>query len=519
MNDDYKLNSIGNWLSSYLKSPGFDVKVSKEKAINVAGVGSVVSSAYEQLRNAAEYSQEHLLIQNAIRRFFNRNLFIVEKPSVNKTLAEELIVELTQSGYLKNRSQPVSRVEDLQKIIENYFSLYQKLKSTNLDNKTAKNWILDLMSIGCEDLFVDNRRQSAYVQFAYKYYLNSLNKESFMDAGQDSSGFEASLYIAVHQSLANSDLAFVRYDMNDLYKVSPSDGKGFIKFNKNLDSLYYSELTKRLARYINKYGAPLRVMKGLVKNKDIAEDLKNRDKFKKVYQDQIKREYRQARNKLNNGLLKSIAFLLITKSLIGLAIEVPYDLLVSGEIEYVPLFINLFTPVVYLVILRLGIKIPGKANTKALWSYMDEALYSDNNTNLYPFVKDKKYPVGFKIAYGLMFIIVFGLSISVLVRLNFDLVQGVIFFTFLAAASFLGFRLSRIAKELELVTERQGTLAFLRDFFFMPFTFLGKWISDNYQKVNVVALVLDTFIELPLKTVLRLSRQWVGFIDDKKEEL
>ena len=53
----------------------------------------------------------------------------------------------------------------------------------------------------------------------------------------------------------------------------------------------------------------------------------------------------------------------------------------------------------------------------------------------------------------------------------------------------------------------------------MPFTFLGKWISDNYQKVNVVALVLDTFIELPLKTVLRLSRQWVGFIDDKKEEL
>lgn len=522
MSEDYPLNSTGKWLATYLESLDSNdgSKATNEKLINVAGVGKIVSSAYEQLRNAAEYSQNHLLIQNAIRRFFVRNIFLVDQIKLDRVIAEELIIELTQAGYIKNNSQPVSRIDEIFKIITKYFSLYKKLQITNVDQKIAKNWILDLMTIGCEELFIDNKKQLAYVQFAYKHYLSTLNKKSFVNSSQDSSSFEASLYMAVHQSLINSDLAMVRYDMNKLYKVSSKDIKSFINFNNNLDSLYESELTKKLTRYINKYGAPLRIFNSVIKNQNIAEDLKSRDKFKKVYQHQIKQEYKLSRTKLNNGLLKSIAFLLITKSLIGLAVEVPYDILMNGEIKYIPLFINLLTPVVYLAILRLGIKIPSKSNAKALWSYADEMLYSkDVSSNLYPQVQDKRYPIGFQIAYGLMFVLVFGFSINILMKLNFDIVQGIIFFIFLAAASFLGFRLSKIVKELELVTTKQSTISALRDFLFMPFTFLGKWISDNYQKINVVTLVLDIFIELPLKTVLRLFRQWMGFIDDKKERL
>ena len=524
MSEDNTLNSTGKWLASYLESlessKDSNSKNVNEKLINVAGVGRIVSSAYEQLRNAAEYSQDHLLIQNAIRRFFVRNLFLVDQVKVDQTIAEELIVELTQAGYIKNNSQPVSKINELFKIINQYFSLYKRLQVTNIDQKNTRDWVLDLMSIGCEELFIDNQKQSAYIQFAYKHYLSSLNKKSFIISGQDSSGFEASLYIAVHKSLINSDLAAIRFDMNKIYKVSTNDVKEFINFNNNLDYLYNSEVTKKLARYINKYGAPLRILRSMIKNHNIVEDLKNRDKFKKSFQNQVKQEYKLSRTKLNNGLLKSIAFLVITKSLIGLAVEVPYDILINGEIKYVPLFINLFTPVIYLAVLRLGIKVPSKSNAKALWLYADEMLYSKNtSSSLYPSVQDKKYPIGFKIAYGLMFVLVFGLSINILMKLNFDLVQSVIFFIFLAAASFLGFRLSKFVKELELVTTKQGIISALRDFLFMPFTFLGKQISDNYQKINIVALVLDTFIELPLKTVLRLFRQWMGFIDDKKEEL
>ena len=43
--------------------------------IDVVGTGGALTAAYEQLRNAAENSEEHLLLQNAIKRFY-RQLFL-----------------------------------------------------------------------------------------------------------------------------------------------------------------------------------------------------------------------------------------------------------------------------------------------------------------------------------------------------------------------------------------------------------------------------------------------------------
>jgi hypothetical protein len=53
----------------------------------------------------------------------------------------------------------------------------------------------------------------------------------------------------------------------------------------------------------------------------------------------------------------------------------------------------------------------------------------------------------------------------------------------------------------------------------MPFIAVGQWISYRYSQVNIVAMALDILIELPLKTILRLVRQWTQFLNDKKDEL
>src|SRR6266540_3042251 len=62
--------------------------------IQVPGTGKAISTAYEQLRNAAEYTEEHLLLQRAIKRFYKRNVSFFGKHSL-KNIGEELIVELT----------------------------------------------------------------------------------------------------------------------------------------------------------------------------------------------------------------------------------------------------------------------------------------------------------------------------------------------------------------------------------------------------------------------------------------
>ena len=521
MIDTKKLNSNGQQLRDQLVAAKAAQKSEPTgRTINVAGVGGVVSVAYEQLRNAAEYAQEHLLIQNAIRRFYLRSLSFHNHNSISKTIAEELIIELTQSGYVKNNTQPIEIIDKLRHAIRVHYENYWRLKASGVDEHSARNWTLDLLSIESEDMLVEDTIQTIFLQFTYHHYKTILHKKSFVSTESEDSSYDVSLYIAVHRALFKSDLAAVRYDMQKLYNTSDANINDYAQFHKNIDDMFSSAVTNKITLHINKYGAPLRILRSMIQDNDkISDLLNNSEHFSDAYAEQIKQEYKKAESKLNKGLIKSIIFLLITKSLIGLAIEVPYDLLTTGIVLMVPLVVNLLTPVVYMSLLRFGFKLPGTANARAIQLYADDMLYGEQGqVSLYQTSKNKKYPIGFTIVYALSFLIVFGLVSYLLIILKFNIVQGLMFFTFLAAASFLGFRLSRIVRELELVTVKPGAITTIRELIFTPFTYLGKWISDKYQKVNIVALVLDTFIELPLKTALRLIRQWTGFLDDKKDQ-
>lgn len=521
-----KLNINGRKLRASLAAIKRDNTDDKDREkgrfINVAGVGKLVSQAYEQLRNAAENAQESLLLRRAMRRFFTRELFIRNNRKddvVAREIAENLIIELTQSGYLKNNTQPLDVIDALGKIIKKCFGNYRRFLKVGLDEKKAQNWSLDLITIGCERILKPDKLQEVYIEFAYHHYCATIPKKIFSISDEDN--YEASLYVAVHRSLIKSDISAVRYDMQRLYDISDESLPSYIKFHEGVDVMFSSDMTNEITRHIDRYGAPLRIFYSLLQDHDDADEiLASDEQFDKAYKKQVQKEYTKAGSRLNKSLGRSIAFLLITKSVIGVAIEVPYDLLTLGMVLLLPLFVNLFTPVAYLVLLRLTARLPGEVNTEALELYANDMLYSDQEgAKLYPMKKEKKYPLSYTVVYAVMFFLIFGFVVYLLTLLRFSIVQGFIFFIFLAAASFLGFRLLKIVKELEIESAQGGFLIWLREFFFMPFTALGKWMSDKYQQVNIVALVLDTCIEMPLKSVLRLIRQWSGFLDDKQSKI
>jgi hypothetical protein len=125
----------------------------------------------------------------------------------------------------------------------------------------------------------------------------------------------------------------------------------------------------------------------------------------------------------------------------------------------------------------------------------------------------------FNTVYAIMFVGVFYLVAEQLRVLEFNIVQGIIFFVFLSTASFLGYRLTVQIKELEIVSRHHGFIALIRDFLYAPFIFVGRKISYRFARMNIIAQILDIVIELPLKTVLRLMRQWTAFLNNKKDEL
>lgn len=487
--------------------------------INVAGVGKTLSTAYEQLRNAAEYTEEHLLLQRAIRRFFRRNLSFYDKKATSH-IDEELVIELTQSGYLANDSVPKQKLDEIETIITGYYDIFWQMRAHHVGVDKASEWTLDVLSVAVEAVFnkTETLYMTSFADFAYNHFLESIDDNSLKKEGD----YTTALYIAVHRTLLKSDIAVVRLALLQSQDGSFEDLKSYIRFNQRVDLLFQSPLVEKLTRIINKTGAPLRILKRLIdEHPGVDATLDDKIGFLSSFETQTQKEYKETKKRVNRGVIRSIAFLFITKVIVGLAIEIPYDIYFTGAIIVLPLVINLLFPPLFMASLKLTMRLPGQANTTALRDYMDNLLYETDQPQYV--LKARASSVGNSLVlntvYFAMFVVVFMAVILQLRAWHFEWLHIFIFFLFLSTASFLGFRLSRMIRELEMLTTYQGGIVVLRDFIYTPFVIVGRWISDKYSRVNIIALILDMAIELPLKTFLRLTRQWTRFLSDKNDRL
>ncbi len=486
---------------------------------HVVGAGGTLTAAYEQLRNAAEYAEEHVLLQRAIRRFYRR-LFVLRDKKRIISSGEDLVTELTHAGYLLNDSVTEANVQTISELAGVYYVAYEKLlHNKNVSRSHVDRWTYELLAVEIEWLLNDNSQLQAFTQFAHTYFSQTIDYEQLF--GKTPQGLEVSLYVAVHRALLKSDDAVLRFGLLKRFQQSPKKLESYISVNQQIEEVLASNVSEKLFRVIDRRGAPLRVLRHMIDdNHSTGTLLQNQDNFLLAFEQQVGADYESINKRVNNGIIKSVIFLIITKFLIGIGIEVPYDYLVAGMILWVPLIINLFFPPAYMILLRTTMMLPGAANTTRLTDQINTMLYSQTQPKLLTRRPSQEFGTGYNVVYGLLFAIVFGGAAFILWKFfEFDIVHLFIFFMFLSAASFLGFRLSRMIRELESIETYQNGITLVRDFLYMPFVVVGRFLSDKYSKVNVVALALDMLIELPLKTILRLVRQWAAFINTKKDQL
>ena len=518
------LNEIGLRLSHDLQTALAQISHRKDsqtsdQKVHVVGAGGTLTAAYEQLRNAAEYAEEHVLLQRAIRRFYRR-LFVLRDEKLIKNSGEELIIELTHAGYIQNDSVGEQDVESISESARMYYGAYlELLKQKDISREQIDHWTYELLAVEVEWRLNDNAQLQAFSQFAHAYFSQTIDYSALFDTKPDT--VDISLYVAVHRALLKSDDAALRLGLIKRFQVSPAKLGDFISLNQTIDGIISSSITEKLFRLVDRRGAPLRVLRHMMDDDpQFTELLKNREQFLLAYERQVASDYESIYKRVNTGIIKSVLFLLITKFLIGIAIEIPYDILVFGTILWLPLAINLLFPPVYMVLLRATMMLPGPANTTRLVEQIDQTLFVSQQPKMLVKRPGKEFGTGYNIAYGVLFIAVFGGVAAILWHfLEFDIMHLLIFFVFLSAASFLGFRLSRMIREIESIETYQNGVTLVRDFLYMPFVVVGRFLSDKYSKVNVVALALDMLIELPLKTILRLVRQWAAFISAKKDQL
>jgi hypothetical protein len=233
--------------------------------------------------------------------------------------------------------------------------------------------------------------------------------------------------------------------------------------------------------------------------------------------------YEHTHDQLGRRIVRSIIFVLITKTLIGISVEVPYDLAVYSSISWQPLLINILFPPLYMATLGSHITTPSSQNTEVIANFIDRLLYENAGVPVVYRPRKRRLSSGLSFSFNTLYALGFIGSITALTlglrALGFNLVSGVIFFVFFSAVSFLGLRLRRLARELQLLDEHQNILQSFLDFLSAPFVAIGHWLSDKYSRANIITLILDAAIEMPLKTFIRLTRQWMRFLKDKQDEL
>lgn len=516
-----KLNKIGQNLQAAVAriQRHDDEKLRRQKnadKINVVGAGGMLTAAYEQLRNATENSEENLLLQNAIRRFYKQSFIMRDEALVRKS-GEELVVELTFAGYLPNDTISHEQVRQISKLAREHYAAYEKFlanRTVNIDRSTA--WILETLSVLVANVLAERVADQAFVDFAYEYFERAIPREALRKTPAEE--YAATLYTAIHQALLKSDVATIRCGLLTRYGVTVKNLESFTAFNQKIDEMLRGEAINELYRIVDRQGAPLRIIRRMIDSRaDLPKILLNREAFLEEFERQVGFEYSTIMSRINRAIVRSVIFLIITKSLIGIAIEIPYDLWAHGQIEWLVLMVNLLFPPIYMVMLRFTLRVPSYANTEALVKRADAILYGSDLVLVRRQLSERRYSSTFSIVYSLVSLAIFALTTWILVQIGFSLVHIVIFFVFFSAASFLGFRLSRLIRDLEIVRSASNGVTFVRDTIYMPFVMAGRWISDKYSQVNIVSNLLDMMIELPLKTILRFVRQWSAFIDDRKD--
>lgn len=492
----------------------------KDEKVNVVGAGGALTAAYEQLRNAAENTEEHLLLQNAVKRFY-KQLFIARDEQLIRDSGNELAVELTFAGYIPNDSLTKRQLETISTLATRHYNAYETLHSDRkVAADTSYGWIIDTLGVQVANTLSAHRQDAAFIDVAYAYFEGLLSQDESLVKKVGAEEFGGALFVAVHKALLKSDTASIRTALLERYQVNVDDLDSYVAYNKKIDTLIESSSTDVVYHAVNRLGAPLRVIRHMIESKpEFLKQITNREVFLESVEQQVNHDYETIGHRINRAIVRSVLFLIITKFIIGIAVEVPYDLWVHGRIEWQPLIINLLFPPLYMVMLRLTHTLPGYANTVALVDRVDAMLYGESTSLMKRQVAPRRYGPVFSAIYIVLGLVVIAVVMWVLLLLGFSIVHMIIFFVFISAASFLGFRLSRLIRELEVVRSQSNGLTFIRDVVYLPFVIVGQWMSDKYAKVNVITLILDMLIELPLKTVLRLIRQWGSFIDERKDKI
>lgn len=500
----------------------------REDVYRVNVMTSAVALIYEKLRTFIDYNEDHLLRKSAIHRILKRRFI---EPAKIQKIADNLIKELISAGYLPNEKVPESMKIKVAEILTKYHILFNEIQERQGLNSALKlyQWMLDIAAVELEEVLMPHYHEKVYIRFLYEEAKKRIVIE---DQSVSEKQGDLYLFIAVNRSLVKSDRSMLNYLLLKLFypewtknyeAIIPQMAENIEEVKQQVDAPIDVKLVRRMIKKIRRFSMMTIILREVIESPET--DLTRLNEVPYL-EERVRavtlKKYKAVRKRLSTTITRSIIYVFLTKMLLALLIEVPFDYWVYGQLHYFSIFVNITFPSLILITIAVSTKSPDEKNTKAMVEGIIELL-STAPAKVEYLKPPKKRSIFTKILFNAIYIAFFlapfYLIILLLRMLNFSVISIGLFLVFLSIVSFFGTRIRSYSKELFVQTKKETLLGEFVDFFTSPILRFGKWLSLNFSKVNIFAILLDFVIEAPLKYALQVLEEWFGYFKERKEDV
>jgi hypothetical protein len=501
---------------------------SAETPFFLSKVSDRASAFYEKIRSAVDNKEEHFLRRHAIRRVVKRIGWYSADPTLITTT---LLRELYRGGYLPKEHVSRHTEEEVQKTIEAFMRLNNAVRASVEVSEfiQLKSRLLDIVSGAIEDRLYVATHDDPTVLTLVRIISDALSVEGYRGLTEET--VNKLVYFAAWRSLFGADSSLLVYKLwrmehpgwetaeeLDLLAL----GAVFPKFVTRSNRLLTHPLGERILPRIRNLAIAMTVVYEMVKRYEgsLGVILRNPDECDMRVREIITERYKKDLSRSRQRALRALVYIFLTKALLATLVEAAYLSLWSGSLNGVALAVNVLFHPILLFVLTLGLVVPGRHNTERLVQLIHQIVYRKLPYAIR--IEAPRFGIVRDIALAVYIAILSALFVGMtwaLKKIGFHAVDIGIFFVFLALVVYFGFRIRYAARGMELRGGREGFLRSFIELLALPVVSVGRWLVMKFERLNIVAIFLDFFIELPLKLVLQFFDSFSRVLRETKEEI
>ncbi len=493
--------------------PG-DVKIDKRLSAYI--------ERYERLRNIVGFHDEQLWRRFAIQRIVKREILLSTK---EKPHAEDLLQELVLGQYLDEEEVTTAATARVDSVIGKYLSAAQMLRRVecNMSRQDARLWLFGIMAIEIEEVLgllnhslalADAMRKEAMIRFQFpQFYITKEQEEIFT-------------LIASAETLLKADQEFVAYLLiKRWYPAWFTENALSVQYVQEICALKMQiaeyerhPLFKQIIRISKPHSIVFLVLDEVIKK--YRGDLTDLQQKCRVVLQSI---YSNLERKVRRQVWYSFLYLLLTKFILVILIEFPYEKWRYGSGSYFQAGVNLGAPVLLLLILTIGIRVSTERNTKMIIKEV-ENLILDRQTELeskllIPHERTLARSVLFNLFFAVAYLLSYGAMVFVLRMWHFNIVSGWFFVFFITLVTYLAIRIRFTAERFRIIEQSRLVGREILYFTALPILSSGKWIVSKFSRYNFIIMLFDLFFEAPYKTIVFLFRDFSDFAREMREKI